>query len=98
MEEVKEAISKLKNGKSAGHDGITAEMLKSVGDNGVKDQHKMQMTVNKDKTKVMILGKEEHSNIEIDGQLLEQVKAFKYLGVQIDSQGRGNLEVEARID
>ncbi|KAK9716879.1 hypothetical protein QE152_g24490 [Popillia japonica] len=60
---------------------------------------KMQMTVNKDKTKVMVLGKEEeHINIEIDGQILEQVNTFKYLGVQIDSQGRGNIEVEARID
>ena len=35
VEEVKDSIRLLKRGKTAGHDGITAEMLKNMGRNGV---------------------------------------------------------------
>lgn len=34
--EIREAIKMLKNGKAAGHDQITAEMLKSMGSEGLK--------------------------------------------------------------
>ena len=35
-EEVKEAINRLKNGKAAGHDNVKAEMIKTLGESGIK--------------------------------------------------------------
>jgi hypothetical protein len=36
LTEIQEAIKSIKNGKAAGHDGITAEMIKHLGGNGTQ--------------------------------------------------------------
>lgn len=56
------------------------------------------LKINENKTKIMINGKsEEMVNIEINDQIIEQVNSFKYLGVQIESQGHQNQEITARV-
>ncbi|XP_030757968.1 uncharacterized protein LOC115883710 [Sitophilus oryzae] len=56
------------------------------------------LKINENKTKIMISGKsEEMVNIEINDQIIEQVNSFKYLGVQIESQGHQNQEITARV-
>ena len=42
---------------------------------------KRNMNINREKTKIMILGGEESVEIEVEGIKLEQVKSFIYLGV-----------------
>ena len=44
---------------------------------------KKNMNINMEKTTIMILGGEESIEMEVKGIKLEQVKSFKYLGVQI---------------
>ncbi|KAI4457507.1 reverse transcriptase (rna-dependent dna polymerase) [Holotrichia oblita] len=86
MEEVKEAITTLSECAFADDVVLFSSSGKDLQHNlNMRNEtfKKMQMTVNKDKTKVMVLGREEeHINIEIDGQILEQVNTFKYSGVQ----------------
>jgi hypothetical protein len=36
LKEVQEAIRSIKNGKPAGHHGITSEMIKRLGENGIQ--------------------------------------------------------------
>jgi hypothetical protein len=57
------------------------------------------MRINKSKTKVMKIGKgeQEQLQINIDGQILEQVQQFKYLGSLITEDGRSEKEVRKRI-
>ena len=56
------------------------------------------MKLNKGKTKVMAVTKEEiHLNIQIEGENIEQVTTFKYLGVNIEQTGSIELEIAERI-
>jgi len=57
------------------------------------------MRINKTKTKVMKIGKGEYEQllINIDGQVLEQVQQFKYLGSLLTEDGRSEKEVRVRI-
>jgi hypothetical protein len=57
------------------------------------------MKVNVKKTKVMVVSKEEGkiANIVIDGQRIEQVEKFKYLGAVISQDNRCIKEIKARI-
>jgi len=57
------------------------------------------MKVNVKKTKVMVVSKEEGkiANIVIDGQKIEQVEKFKYLGAVISQDNRCIKEIKARI-
>ena len=45
ISEVKEAIKKLRTGKSAGNDNIEAELLKNSGPNGTRIMHKLCNTI-----------------------------------------------------
>ena len=60
---------------------------------------KYDMKVNVKKTKVMKISKKDNSKLKIviDGQCVEQVKKFKYLGSLITEDGRCEAEVKARI-
>ena len=58
---------------------------------------KRNMNVNMEETKIMILGGEESVGMEVEGIKLEQVKSFKYLGVQIQNNGKQEAEISERI-
>lgn len=59
---------------------------------------KRNMRINMEKTKIMAVGSvEETIHIEIDKVQLEQVKSYKYLGVQIQSDGGQEAEINERI-
>jgi hypothetical protein len=57
------------------------------------------MRINKNKTKVMKIGKgaNERVQIKINDQLLEQVHQFNYLGSMLTEDGRSGKEVKKRI-
>lgn len=57
------------------------------------------MTINKNKTKVMVVGDEEvDMKIEIEGTEIEQVGTFQYLGVKIDGKGTQEAEINQRLE
>ena len=57
------------------------------------------MIINKKKTKVMIIGDENETlNIHIDNDKIEQVKTYKYLGVEIAHDGKYDTEINSRIN
>ena len=59
---------------------------------------KWNMKINITKTKVMHIGKDNiNVNISINGQQIEQVTNFKYLGVKIDRSGYEEMEIQERI-
>lgn len=59
---------------------------------------KKGMTLNYSKTKVMMVAKvKEDIHIKIEGIELEQVDAFQYLGITIDSKGSEDIEINNRI-
>ena len=59
---------------------------------------KSGMTIKKTKTKVMTLGKKEDIVIEIEGTQIEQVDQYKYLGVEISTDGTNTKEISTRIE
>lgn len=63
-----------------------------------KELNKINMKINVDKTKSMIIssGNKVHS-IQINGQEIEQVDSYKYLGSIIESNGRIDKEINERM-
>ena len=56
------------------------------------------MKINVNKTKVMKVSRNGGLiNIKIDGQKVEQVSKFKYLGAWITEDGRSETEIKTRI-
>ena len=57
------------------------------------------MKINVKKTKVMVVSKEAglKASITIDGQTVEQVKQFKYLGSWLTEDGRNLEDIKTRI-
>ena len=58
------------------------------------------MKMNVKKTKTMIISKKAivlRVNIELDGQVLEQVSCFTYLGKTITEDGKWDEEIKRRI-
>ena len=55
------------------------------------------MNINMDKTKLMIFGGEKSVEMEVEGIKLEQVRKFKYLGVQIQNNGKQEARINKRI-
>ena len=58
---------------------------------------KRNMNVNMERIKIVILGAEESVEMEVEGNKLEQVKSFEYLGVQIQNNGKQGTEINDRI-
>ena len=58
---------------------------------------KRNVNINMEETKIMILGGEESIEMEVEGIKLEQVRSFKYLGVQIKNNGKQEAEINKRI-
>ncbi|XP_031341011.1 uncharacterized protein LOC116169125 [Photinus pyralis] len=63
-----------------------------------EELEKRNMRINCNKTKVMVIGKENRSmDIEIGSDKIEQVDVYKYLGVLIHRDGSMDAEVQDRI-
>ena len=59
----------------------------------------MGLSMNVKKTKTMVVCRDETPDVRIvvNGQVLEQVKKFKYLGQWITDDGRCECEIKNRI-
>ena len=55
------------------------------------------LMINKGKTKVMVMGKDTRADIRIDGENIEQVDQFVYLGSLITKDNNCSLEIKRRI-
>ncbi|VDP54869.1 unnamed protein product [Schistosoma margrebowiei] len=55
------------------------------------------LSIHKGKTKVLIHNTESSNPITLDGETLEDVSSFTYLGSIIDEQGGSDAEIKARI-
>ncbi|VDP40305.1 unnamed protein product [Schistosoma margrebowiei] len=80
-EEIRMAVRQIKNGKAAEPDNIPAEALKP---NCNTTDHRRTITEN-------------NNPITLDGETLEDVESFTYLGSIIDEQGGSDADVKARI-
>ncbi|VDO91557.1 unnamed protein product [Schistosoma margrebowiei] len=56
------------------------------------------LNINKGKTKVLKYNTENSNPITLDGETLEDVESFTYLGSMIDEQGGSDEDVKAKID
>ncbi|VDO65478.1 unnamed protein product [Schistosoma margrebowiei] len=56
------------------------------------------LNIHKGKTKVLKFKAENSNPITLDGETLENVESFTYLGSIIDEQGGSDADVKARID
>ncbi|VDP45305.1 unnamed protein product [Schistosoma margrebowiei] len=55
------------------------------------------LKIHKGKTKVLKYNTENSNSIRLDGETLEDVESFTYLGSVIDEQGGSDADVKARI-
>ncbi|VDP21208.1 unnamed protein product [Schistosoma margrebowiei] len=55
------------------------------------------LSIHKEKTKVLIFKAENSNSITLDGETLEDVESFTYIGSIIDEQGGSDTDVKARI-
>lgn len=55
------------------------------------------MYINIEKIELMVIGKDESLNLQIEGIELEQVNSFRYLGIQIQSNREHETEINERI-
>ena len=60
---------------------------------------KFDMKINVQKTKTMVVSRDGGGvvNITIEGQIVEQVANFKYLGSMISEDGRSSMDIKVRI-
>ena len=77
----------------------TAEGLQNIMTKPNEVVNRYKMKINEKKTKVMKIGKEveEQIRITINGNTLEQVHQFKYLGSLLSEDGRSEKEIRSRI-
>ncbi|CAF0810481.1 unnamed protein product [Didymodactylos carnosus] len=75
------------------------EDLQKLMDSLVKSKEKFDMKINVKKTKTMVISRQGGKlvNIIINGQTVEQVTKFRYLGALITEDGRCAAEIRARI-
>ena len=79
---------------SSSEDGLQ-RLMNTLNDTA----NRFNMKINVQKTKTMVVSKDEGQvvNITIDGQRVEQVKNFKYLGSNISEDGYNLVDVKTRI-
>lgn len=92
----------LKDVRFADDQGMVASSeqgLQSLMDGLTTTAKKYDMKVNVKKTKTMLVSKGTGGavNVVVDGQVVEQVKKFRYLGAMISEDGRCETEVKVRI-
>jgi hypothetical protein len=63
-------------------------------------KNEYNMKINKAKTKVLVCSRDEgtQTQIALDGDTLEQVNVYKYLGSTITEDGRSTKEIISRIN
>ena len=73
--------------------------LQSIMDKLSGKAAEYDMKINANKTKVMVVSREAdlRTNIVVDGQPVEQVKQFKYLGSWLTEDGRNLVDIKTRI-
>ena len=61
---------------------------------------KWGMKINGEKTKVLNIGEagDDHPPITLNGQILEEVDSFSYLGSEVDKMGKVEKEVGVRLE
>lgn len=106
MENIEEGVKIggewLKDVRFADDQGMVASSeqgLQRLMDGLAATAKKYDMKVNVKKTKTMLVSKGTIGavNIVLDGQTIEQVEKFRYLGAMISEDGRCETEVKARI-
>jgi endonuclease/exonuclease/phosphatase family metal-dependent hydrolase len=106
MENIEEGVrvggQLVKDVRFADDQGMVASTeagLQRLMDGLVSTAKRYDMKVNVKKTKVMTVSKGGGvvARIVIDGQVVEQVSKFKYLGSLITDDGRSEAEIKARI-
>lgn len=100
-EGIKIGNENMRNIKYADDQAVVADSilkLQNMVENINEAGKRFGMKINVGKTKVMKIGKEEERmNVVIEGQTLEQVKNFKYLGGMIYTNGSCTQEIRCRI-
>jgi hypothetical protein len=106
MESIQEGINVggelLKDVRFADDQGMVAsseEGLQTLMNGLTATAKRYDMKINAKKTKAMIISKTDRKevNIKIDGEKVEQVHSFKYLGAHITDDGRNTKEIRIRI-
>ena len=106
MEDIEEGVKVggqlVKDVKFADDQGMVASSeqgLQRLMDGLTTTAKKYDMKINVKKTKTMLVSKSVGGtvNIVVEGQIVEQVKKFRYLGAIITDDGRCEAEVKARI-
>ena len=60
---------------------------------------KFNVEMNVEKTKVLVISRDQNTraNLQLNGQVIEQVECFKFLGSIITDDGKSQREVSSRI-
>ena len=93
-----ESINDIRFAADQGMLSNSAAGLQEIMDQ-LNDTAKTYMKINVKKTKTMIVTRKEGQKLDIrvDGQSVDQVKQFKYLGSIVSEDGRCTKDVKARI-
>ncbi|VDP78943.1 unnamed protein product [Schistosoma curassoni] len=101
IEEISMAIKQIKSGKAAGPDNIPAQALKAdVAENTTSvaaASAAIGLNMHKGKSKILRYNTECTNPVTIDGEDLEDVKTFTYLGSIVDEHAGSDADVKARI-
>ncbi|VDP45110.1 unnamed protein product [Schistosoma margrebowiei] len=92
--EISMAIRQIKSGKAAGLDNIPAEALKA---DKTTSAAAVDLNIHKGKSKILQYNTACTNPITIDGEDLEDVKTFTYLGSIIDEHGGSDADVNTQI-
>lgn len=96
------SLTKLRFGDDVGLLEESEEGLREVTRRLEEASKSQRMEINKEKSKVMVVGKKEDTknqlvDVMVDGIRLDQVKVFTYLGSRIEENGKSEKEIRIRI-